>query len=313
MHPLVALLAGPLLATAGLAVPGLGLEEPEVHEPADATVETEVESDARVPGHDAGAYTSISSEVGPGESNASLLLGASLPSSSAPLDPPEELEEREEASTGDGLPGEGSEAESSGSEVKPVPLPEPESAAIPAGLAVLGATAYAALRWRYLVPGLVPLYSRIRKDQLLENETRAKLVDVIEEEPGLSQKELCEAVDAGWGNTTYHLQRLEQAGFVRSEKQGHHRRFYRTGEMEGDDIEALGVLKNDNAEKIARYLIQEPGANQKDVCQALDISPSLAHKWIKRLEEHELVESEQEWRSKHYTPDERLNELVEAV
>lgn len=226
---------------------------------------------------------------------------------------------------GPGFEGEGPEldlgetpleedAEANEAEAEPAPLPSPEEAAAPAGLAVLGAAAYAALRWRYLLTGMfAPLYSRLSRDELLENETRDALHELITEEPGLSTQELCDRVDAGWGNTVYHLQRLEQAGFVTSEKQGHHRRFYKNGDVEPDDIQALGVLKNDNASKIARYLVREPGSNQKEVCQALDISPSLAHKWISRLEDQDLVASEREWRSKHYEPDERLEVLVEKA
>ncbi len=120
-------------------------------------------------------------------------------------------------------------------------------------------------------------------------------------------------MDAGWGNTVYHLQRLEQAGFVKSEKQGHHRRFYKNGDVGPDDIEALGMLRNETPQKIARYIVQRPGSMQKDVCEELDISPSLAHKWISRMEEQNLVEAKREWRSKHYTPDERLETLVQKA
>ncbi len=310
MHPLVALVIGPLLAASGLASPGVVLEDPGLGEEAQQDASIEVEASASAT-EDSSAKAGVSLDAGTDGASTSALLGTSLPSQEAPLSLPDADQEEEASVAAPSVDEEDPKA--SDSETTPVPLPEPETAAVPAGLAVLGAAAYAVFRWRTLVPGLLPLYSRLQKDQLLENTTRARLVEVIEEEPGLSKKELCEAVDAGWGNTTYHLQRLEQAGFVRSQKQGHHRRFYRTGEMDGDEIEALGVLKNENAQQIARYLIQEPGSKQKDVCEALDISPSLAHKWIKRLEENELVESRREWRSKHYTPDDRLNRLVEAV
>lgn len=293
MHPLIILALGPMLAIPGLGDPGLTLDE--------------------TPAAEAGivdANATAAASAGPVAVNVSthdtgLFLRASLPGPGI-SHPVEDVE------AGASAPLRG-DADASSSKATPVPLPQPEETAIPAGLAVLGAVAYAAFRWRYMIPGLMPLYSRLKKGDLLENETRAELVELIEEDPGLSQQELCDAVGAGWGNTVYHLQRLEQADFIRSEKQGHHRRFYRVGEMDSQDIEALGVLKNDNANKIARYILQEPGSNQKDVCQALDISPSLAHKWISRLEENELVTSEREWRSKHYTPDERLDKLVEAI
>lgn len=294
MHPLIILAIGPMLAVPGLADPGLTVDASSVDQT--GLVEANATASARAGGLELDVSTS----------DTELFLHARLPGPgfTRPLD-------GVDAGASSTLTDKPSQSESSGA--SPVPLPQPEEAAVPAGLAVLGAAAYAAFRFRYLIPGLMPLYSRIAKDDLLDNETRAKLVELVEQTPGLSQKELCEGVGAGWGNTVYHLQRLEQAGFLRSEKQGHHRRFYRTGEMPSEDIEALGVLKNDNANQIARYLLEQPGCKQKDVCEALDISPSLAHKWIKRLEDNDLVQSEREWRSKHYTPEKRLDRLVEAV
>ncbi len=309
MHPLVVITLAPMLAS-GLLTPGVTLDEPAVQE-TDQGLETEIQAEGTAT-DDVSVHASVATKTVPDQTTISILAGANIPEANAPLTPSLDPQANEEATLEHDAPLNDEEAKEETS-ATPIPLPEPEEAAIPAGLAVLGAAAYAAIRWRYLIPGLLPLYTRISDDKLLENKTRKQLVDIIEEEPGLSQQELCNAVDAGWGNTTYHLQRLEQAGFIRSKKQGHHRRFYRTGTVENQDIEALGVLKNDNANKIARYLINDPGANQKDVCEALDISPSLAHKWIKRLEENELVESEREWRSKHYTPHERLQHLVEAV
>lgn len=311
MHPLLVATLAPLLAASGLIAPGITLDDPTVQDTEDgfdSDVHVEASATDETSLH-AGAATSTV----PDQTTISLLAGASLPNTNPPLSPGIDPDASEETTVEHDAPLSDEDEASQEASATPVPLPEPKDAIIPAGLAVLGATAYAAIRWRYLIPGLIPLYTRIRDDKLLENETRKRLVDIIEEDPGLSQQELCDAVDAGWGNTTYHLQRLEQAGFVRSKKQGHHRRFYRQGTVENQDIDALGVLKNDNAHKIARYLIQDPGAKQKDVCEALDISPSLAHKWIKRLEENELLESKREWRSKHYTPRERLEHLVEAA
>lgn len=299
MHPLFVIIFAPALVVPGLGSLG-GATGPVSDGPlSEVPTGGLVGANASVQAEAAGTEIAVSAD------DTGLFLRASLPGPgvSHPVDDGAEAE----ASLG------GSDAEAEGSSANPVALPSPRETAVPVGLAVLGAAAYAALRWYHVVPGLMPLYSRLSKGEMLDNETRAKLVELIEENPGLSQQELAERVDAGWGNTTYHLQRLEQADFVRSEKQGHHRRFYRTGEVQEDDIEALGVLKNDNANQIARYLIEQPGAKQKDVCEALEISPSLAHKWISRLEEHELVESEREWRSKHYTPDDRLDKLVQAV
>lgn len=293
MHPLLVVFLAPLLA-----VPALGDQAPMGSDVPDVDA-AGLSSESKVDAQAGGLEVDVSTE------DTGVFLRTQLPGPAFSEDP--SLVE----GTSDALRG---DAEASSAQADPAPLPSPDEAATPAGLAVLGAAAYAAFRWRYLLSGVfAPLYSRLSDDELLENDTRRELHELIEDNPGLSTQELCDRVGAGWGNTVYHLQRLEQAGFVTSEKQGHHRRFYKNGDVEQSDIEALGVLKNDNASKIARYLVDKPGSKQKEVCEALDISPSLAHKWISRLEEQDLVESEREWRSKHYEPDEKLEVLVQQA
>jgi DNA-binding MarR family transcriptional regulator len=293
MHAMLVVFLAPMLAVSGIA--GEADVNPDEELP---DVEAQASARAEAAGAEPRVYVDADG-TGP-----LVPQGLAAQSEDSRETDPGPLDEEDEADGGDEDQG--------GAE--PAPMPSPEETATPAGLAVLGAAAYAALRWRYLLTGaFAPLYSRLSRDELLENETRNALHELIVEEPGQSTQELCDRVEAGWGNTVYHLQRLEQAGFVTSEKQGHHRRFYKNGDVEPADIEALGVLKNDNASKIARYLVNEPGSKQKEVCEALDISPSLAHKWISRLEEQDLVDSEREWRSKHYQPDERLEQLVEQA
>ena len=235
-----------------------------------------------------------------------LLLTAALPGPGFSLD----LDTRLDATLDGVLDLAPTQTESEGPAI-PVRMPSPREVAVPSGLAILGAAAYAVARWRLIGPWfLLPLYSRLANGDLLKNEVRAKLHDVLTEHPGLSLQELCEASGAGWGTTVYHLQRLEQAGMITSKRQGHHRRFYVQGEVDRRDMAALGMLRNETPAKIARYLLEDPGCNQKDVCEALGISPSLAHKHLKRLEAENLVTTEREWRSVHYTPDPKLKELL---
>lgn len=305
MKPLLLFALAPaLLAPIADAEPSLTtFEVPETGTPLDQALgESHVNATVRA------QSTDVAVEVDPDDLG--LYMGASLPGPgfSHPLtDGPPTSDLADPIGQGD------TERQGWGPAV-PIPTPEPAEVGAAVGLATAGAVAYAALRWRYLGLGFVmPLYSRLSRSELLENETRSQLLEIITGEPGLSLQELAGKTDAGWGTTVYHLQRLEQAGFIKSRKQGHHRRFYTVGEVGQDEVEALGMLRNDTPRKIAQYLVQDPGCNQKAICEALDISPSLAHKYLKRMEEQELLTSQREWRSKHYTPDKRLATLVEQA
>ncbi len=200
------------------------------------------------------------------------------------------------------------------------PDPEDEvSATVVAGasaavVALMGAVAYywPRLSWGATVLGL-PMYSRIERSELLDNDTREQLYEAVKDEPGIHAHALSEAVEIGWGTTVYHLRRLEKNGMVTSEKRGRYRRFFPAAGYVARTREILSVLQNETTNDIARTILKEPGLNQKAICEKLDISPSLANWHIKRLVEADLVEKERRGRTVHYTPGKAWDEVGDEV
>jgi DNA-binding transcriptional ArsR family regulator len=175
-------------------------------------------------------------------------------------------------------------------------------------------TAYYWPRLSWVATALVlPLYSRIEKDELFENETREQLYEEIKDDPGIHAHALSEAVDIGWGTTVYHLRRLERNGFVNSEKRGRYRRFFPASGFMERQREVLSVLQNETTEDIAALVREDPGLNQSAICDELDISPSLANWHLNRLIDAELVDRERRGRTVHYTPGEAWEALERAA
>lgn len=183
-----------------------------------------------------------------------------------------------------------------------------------AALALVGAAAYywPRLSWGATVLGL-PMYSRIERSELLDNDTREELYEAVQDEPGIHAHALSEAVEIGWGTTVYHLRRLEKNGMVTSEKRGRYRRFFPAAGYVAQTREILSVLQNETTNDIARTVLKEPGLNQKAICEKLDISPSLANWHIKRLIEADLVEKERRGRTVHYTPGKAWDEVGDEL
>lgn len=183
-----------------------------------------------------------------------------------------------------------------------------------AALLVAGLTAYywPRLSWLGTVVFL-PLYSRIEKDEILENEVRETLYELVQDDPGIHAHALSEEADVGWGTTVYHLRRLERNGFVTSEKRGRYRRFFPAAGFLARQREVLSVLQNETTNDIARLILREPGLNQKAICEELDISPSLANWHINRLLDADLVERERRGRTVHYTPGPAWQDIKDAV
>jgi len=183
-----------------------------------------------------------------------------------------------------------------------------------AALVTVGLVAYywPRLSWAAAV-GVMPLYSRIEKDELFENEVRERLYETIQDDPGVHAHALADEADIGWGTTVYHLRRLERNGFVKSEKRGRYRRFFPASGFMEQQREVLSVLQNETTRDIAQVVRGEPGLNQSAICDDLDISPSLANWHLNRLIDAELVDRERQGRTVHYTPGEAWDALEQAV
>lgn len=178
-----------------------------------------------------------------------------------------------------------------------VPPPRPgDATTLAAAVAVLGAACVAlgfrfhdGFRWRWLLL-LAPLYTRLARDEILENGTREALYGHIEAHPGAHLRGLKEELGLHHGTLLHHLQVLEQQRYVKSVRDGMYRRYYVTGaapRVEGADP---------TAEEVHRRVVAAPGITNREIADALGKRPSLIHYHLARLEERGRVRREREGR-----------------
>lgn len=158
----------------------------------------------------------------------------------------------------------------------------------------------------------LPLYSRLRRHELLDNGVRERIYRSVETNPGLSIIQVCRTGTVGWGTAVYHLQRLERDKLIVSRRDGQYRRFFLNGQAPDPAAASPGArtLAHPLAQRIAAFLVANPQAAQKDVCAALGISAPLASKWLGRMLEAGLVTSQREWKLVRYAPTPRLHEAL---
>lgn len=178
--------------------------------------------------------------------------------------------------------------------------------------AVLAAALASALKYAS-GGGLATLYSRIGREELLENENRQRLVALVEDEPGVSLSELADELGLGWGATVYHLERLEDAGHLASRRAGKRRCFYRPGTRDAEQVDALGLLRDERARTVAEHILENPGTSQSDVADGIEASSATVHRRVEKLREADLVEAKRRGRCVAYAPTERLRSLVDEA
>jgi len=176
--------------------------------------------------------------------------------------------------------------------LRPAP-PESPVAASPlllAGLGLaVGSVASTGLVWkspRYTpLAFLVPLYTRLRGEQVLANFTRGAIYGHVRTRPGTSFTEIGETLDLPNGTLTYHLAVLEREALVSSQRDGVKKRFYPTGYVGL----VRGSVLSEAQRRILRLLAEAPGLTQTAIGRRLALSKWRVHYHVRRLERLELL------------------------
>lgn len=106
-----------------------------------------------------------------------------------------------------------------------------------------------------------------KRHGVAKHEGRLRLLEHVWRRPGQSFSELRDATGLGFGQTQYHLRRLETAGLVRSVRAGRARlHFPWTGRADVVRLMRLtGVLRHPVAARVLRAVCESPGASQAKI------------------------------------------------
>ncbi|MGB1585838.1 MAG: winged helix-turn-helix transcriptional regulator [Thermoplasmatota archaeon] len=141
-------------------------------------------------------------------------------------------------------------------------------------------------KWGLIGSGLggVAGFSRIDDADLLEHPLRGQIFDTIKGNPGIHASQLARELDVGWGTITHHLDKLQKGKLVTTRKVNNQKCFFEQGGMVSrQDMAIASALKGDTAAGIAEFVGTHPMTSQKQMAEALDISPALASFHVKKL------------------------------
>ena len=133
-------------------------------------------------------------------------------------------------------------------------------------------------KYRFLVL-LLPLYTRLNREKVLDNELRGMIRGYICADPGIHFNELLHRLKLGNGAAVHHLQALEREGIIRSIRDGSLKRFY-PGEMRTVDM----PLRLSGMQKLILQTVQrQEGLSQVRIAALLDASYLTVHRHIARM------------------------------
>lgn len=139
------------------------------------------------------------------------------------------------------------------------------------------------------------LYSRIGRDpqEVLENDDRRRIHELVQDEPGIHFRELRRRLDTGAGLLEHHLEKLERAALVTEVREESYRGYFPPGSVDRQVMEAAPRLRSETARDLLRAVRAEPGASIRDLADGAGVSRSTAGYHVRRLASEGVLEKEE--------------------
>jgi DNA-binding MarR family transcriptional regulator/protocatechuate 3,4-dioxygenase beta subunit len=140
---------------------------------------------------------------------------------------------------------------------------------------------------------LVPLYTKIRRERMMDHFVRGRIYEHICQNPGVNYSAIKQRFNLTNGTVTYHLLMLERQEFIRSRQDGIYKRYFKEGT--GASLMEQSPMSLQRA--ILRIVGERPGISQKDIARELGSSKQLVSYYIRNLRKEGLVETHRSGRS----------------
>jgi len=164
-------------------------------------------------------------------------------------------------------------------------------------------------KYRLSVLFLLPLYTRLHKEAVLDNETRGMIRGCIYSDPGVHYNEILRRLRLRNGVAAHHLLTLEREGFIRSRNDGRLKRFYPADMKLSEAPPRLDRFQR----TIYDALREHDGMSQREIARALDVSFSSVNRHINRMASMGVLRLERQGMSvRCYLIDGWASETVKA-
>jgi len=148
--------------------------------------------------------------------------------------------------------------------------------------AVVGGTEWGTYGFFWL---LIPLYSRLKKEAVLDNFKRGEINAFIRLNPGTYYNEIKKHLGVSNGVLTYHLNRLEFEGYVKSKVNGRYKHYFPADMRIPERI----ITLNDLQRALLKFIRDKRWVTQAEISDSLDIPVPTVSRHLNRLIVAEMV------------------------
>lgn len=172
--------------------------------------------------------------------------------------------------------------------------------AVSVGIGVLVAAALLSTEagWYAIFRTLIfPLYTRLRKEEILDHFVRGQIYGFIMSHPGEHYNAIRGYLKVTNGTLSHHLRTLEMQGFIKSHRDGVLKRFYPVDMRIPRD---KGIKLSDLQMGMVEVIRSSDGATQADICKELGVSQQCVSYNLRNLSREGVLRFERDGRLKRY-------------
>jgi predicted transcriptional regulator len=133
-----------------------------------------------------------------------------------------------------------------------------------------------------------------------EGDVRDRILRFIRDNPGCHLRKIKDELDVGMGTAQYHLDKLEKAGRITSQKLSLHKYYFLVGVFQENEKHILEVLSNETAREILMFIIEHKHPSQTEISKHIGISSPSTSWQIKRLLDYGIIDEIKEGKFKRY-------------
>ena len=123
----------------------------------------------------------------------------------------------------------------------------------------------------------VPLYTKIKKDDILDHFVCGQVYGYIKANPGEHYNSIKKALSLKNGTLVYHLKTLEREEFIKSIIDGRFKRFYPREMKVPEPSDELVLRMNHIQHEILKIIRENPGISQKEIAGRIGLSTPTVH------------------------------------
>jgi predicted transcriptional regulator len=126
------------------------------------------------------------------------------------------------------------------------------------------------------------------KDEILENERRRRIYEIIEENPSIHLRELQRILNMPLATLEYHLSYMTRKKIIFSEADGHHKRYY-TKPLDREEKKLLSALRQKRLREIVLIVLTNGKVKYQFLSDCLKLPHSTLSLYLKYLVDNEIL------------------------